>query len=64
MLIPSHGSGTLDLSGPPRSAADETPEVTMMGWYGGGMGVGAWIMMGLFWVLLIGAIVWLAVQLA
>ena len=36
----------------------------MMGWYGGGMGVGAWIMMGLFWVLLIGAIVWLVAQLA
>ena len=35
----------------------------MMGWYGGGMGVGAWIMMGLFWVLLIGAIVWLVVAL-
>ncbi|MBN9328212.1 MAG: hypothetical protein BGO38_09755 [Cellulomonas sp. 73-145] len=35
----------------------------MMGWYGGGMGVGAWIMMGLFWVLLIGAIVWLVAQL-
>ena len=36
----------------------------MMGWYGGGTGVGAWIMMGLFGVLLIGAIVWLVVHLA
>ena len=35
----------------------------MMGWYGGGMGAGAWVFMGLFWVLLIGAIVWLVVQL-
>lgn len=36
----------------------------MMGWYGGGMGAGAWVLMGLFWVLLIGAIVWLVVALA
>lgn len=36
----------------------------MMGWYGGGMNGGIWLVMGLFWVLLIGAIVWLVVQLA
>ena len=32
----------------------------MMGWYGGGMGGGAWLLMGLFWVALI---VWLVVRL-
>jgi putative membrane protein len=35
----------------------------MMGWYGSGMGGGAWIFMGLFWVVLIAAIIWLAVRL-
>ncbi len=35
----------------------------MMGWYGAGMGVG-WVFMGLFWIALIGAIVWLVVELA
>jgi putative membrane protein len=35
----------------------------MMGWYGGGMGAGAWIFMGLFWVILIAAIIWLVVRL-
>lgn len=36
----------------------------MMGWYGGGMNGGIWLVMVLFWLLLIGAIVWLVVQLA
>ncbi len=36
----------------------------MMGWYGGGMGAGAWGLMCFFGVLLIAAIVWLVVQLA
>jgi putative membrane protein len=35
----------------------------MMGWYGGGMGAGAWLVMGLFWVALFVVIVWLVVQL-
>ena len=35
----------------------------MMGWYGAGMGGGAWVFMGLFWVVLIAAIIWLAVRL-
>lgn len=35
----------------------------MMGFYGGGMGGGAWIFMGLFWVILIAAIIWLVVRL-
>ena len=35
----------------------------MMGGYGVGTGVG-WVFMGLFWVLLIAAIVWLVVALA
>jgi putative membrane protein len=36
----------------------------MMGWYGGGMGAGAWLFMGLFWVALLALIVWLVVQLS
>lgn len=36
----------------------------MMGWYGGGMHDGFMLMMVVFWVLLIGAIVWLVVALA
>lgn len=35
----------------------------MMRWYGAGMGAGAWIFMGLFWVLLIGVIIWLVIRL-
>jgi putative membrane protein len=35
----------------------------MMGWYGGGMGPGAWLLMGLFWVALLAVIVWLVVKL-
>lgn len=38
----------------------------MMGWYGSGMGgAGAfmWLFMGLFWIALIGLIVWLVVKL-
>lgn len=35
----------------------------MMGWYGGGMGLGAWLFMGGFWVLLLVLIVWLVVRL-
>ena len=35
----------------------------MMGWYGSGMGFGAWLFMGGFWLLLIGLVVWLVVRL-
>ncbi len=35
----------------------------MMGWYGGGMGPGMWVVMGLFWVALIALIIWLVVKL-
>lgn len=34
-----------------------------MGWYGGGMGVGMWVFMGVYWVALIVLIVWLVVKL-
>lgn len=34
----------------------------MMRWYG--MGVGAWLGMGVFWLLLVALIVWIVVQLA
>jgi len=35
----------------------------MMGWYGGGMGPLGWLAMGLFWLVLIGLIIWLVVRL-
>ena len=35
----------------------------MMGWYGGGMGYGAWMFMGLFWLILLGVIIWAVVRL-
>jgi putative membrane protein len=35
----------------------------MMGWYSGGMGYGAWMFMGLFWLVLIGLIIWAAARL-
>lgn len=35
----------------------------MMGWYGGGMGFGAWMFMGVFWLVLIGVIIWAVVRL-
>ena len=35
----------------------------MMGWYGGGMTGVAWVGMGLFWLVLVGVIVWLATRL-
>lgn len=38
----------------------------MMGWYGSGMGgIGPfmWVFMGLFWIALIGLIVWLVIRL-
>ena len=34
-----------------------------MGWYGGGMTGFAWMGMGLFWLALLGLIVWLVIQL-
>lgn len=35
----------------------------MMGWYGGGMGYGAWMFMGVFWLVLLGLIIWAVVRL-
>jgi putative membrane protein len=35
----------------------------MMGWYGSGMSGGLWVFMGLFWIILIAAIIWLVVRL-
>jgi putative membrane protein len=38
----------------------------MMGWYGSGMGGAGpfmWVFMGLFWIALIGLIVWLVIRL-
>ncbi len=35
----------------------------MMGWYGGGMGAFGWLGMGLFWLVLLGLIVWLVSRL-
>ena len=35
----------------------------MMSWYGHGMGTLGWLGMGLFWLLLLGLLVWLVVRL-
>ena len=35
----------------------------MMGWHGGGMGLPGWLGMGVFWLILLGLIVWLVVRL-
>ena len=35
----------------------------MMGWYGNGIGTSGWLGMGLFWVILLGLIIWLVVRL-
>ncbi|MHB1474999.1 MAG: SHOCT domain-containing protein [Dermatophilaceae bacterium] len=35
----------------------------MMGWYGGGMSAFGWLAMGLFWLILLGLIVWLVSRL-
>ena len=35
----------------------------MMGWYGPGMSGLGWLVMGLFWLALIGVIVWLVIRL-
>lgn len=35
----------------------------MMGWYGWGMGYGAWIFMGLFWLALLAVIIWAVMRL-
>ncbi len=35
----------------------------MMGWYGAGMGVGSWLAMGVFWLVLLAAVIWLVAQL-
>jgi putative membrane protein len=35
----------------------------MMGWYGGGMSLWAWLFMGTFWIALLTLIVWLVVRL-
>jgi len=35
----------------------------MMGWYGSGMGFGAWLVMGVFWLALLGVIIWAVVRL-
>jgi putative membrane protein len=41
----------------------EGRESNMMGIYGGGMGGGPWILIGLFWIALIALIIWLVVRL-
>ena len=36
---------------------------TMMGWYGSGMGFAGWFFMGVFWLVLLGVIIWAVVRL-
>jgi putative membrane protein len=51
---------TLDVSGTPGNVKEE---FAMMGWYGGGMGALGLLGMGVFWLILLGLIVWLVTRL-
>ena len=55
-----HLSATLEVH---RNTPGTSEEFTMMGWYGGGMGAFMWLGMGLFWLILLGLIVWLVIRL-
>jgi putative membrane protein len=50
----------LDVSGTPGNVKEE---FAMMGWYGGGMGALGLLGMGVFWLILLGLIVWLVTRL-
>ncbi|MHB8275438.1 MAG: SHOCT domain-containing protein, partial [Dermatophilaceae bacterium] len=47
----------------PGGTGQTKEELTMMGWYGGGMSAFGWLAMGLFWLILLGLIVWLVSRL-
>jgi putative membrane protein len=48
----------------PTNRAGQAKEFIMMGWYSGdGMGSLGWLGMGVFWLILLGLIVWLVVRL-
>jgi putative membrane protein len=50
----------LEVSGTPGNVKEE---FAMMGWYGGGMGALGLLGMGVFWLILLGLIVWLVTRL-
>jgi putative membrane protein len=47
----------------PEQTGQVKEEFTMMGWYGGGVGVLGMFAMGVFWLILLGLILWLVVRL-
>jgi putative membrane protein len=47
----------------PEQPGSRREKLAMMGWYGGGMGSLGWLGMGVFWLFLLGLIVWLVVRL-
>jgi putative membrane protein len=47
----------------PGQTGQAEEEFTMMGWYSGGMNSLGWLFMGAFWLILLGLIVWLVVEL-
>jgi len=47
----------------PSQTGQVEEELTMMGWYGGGMGPLGWLVMVVFWLIPLGLIVWLVVRL-
>jgi putative membrane protein len=50
--------------GIPDQPGQSSEELAMMNWYGrGGMGSVGWLGMGLFWLILLGLIIWLVVRL-
>ena len=61
-MCPTHAGGIDRESG--REGSQKG--MTMMDWYGSGMGgagLFVWMFMGLFWIVLIGLIIWLVVKL-
>jgi putative membrane protein len=47
----------------PGATGQSKEEIRLMGWYGSGMGSLGWVGMGVFWLLLLGLIVWLVMRL-
>jgi len=59
---PQYSGATLEVSRNDRAGSRK--EFAMMDWYGrGGMSSVGWIGMGLFWLILLGLIIWLVVRL-
>jgi putative membrane protein len=59
-IRPQHLDGMLESA---RRTGKTKEEFVMMGWYGNGTGSLGWLGMGVFWLILLGLIVWLVMRL-